>query len=53
MGTLLTFGEPHRDECLVHGYSNSITNPPHINFVIRHLWDEGKDNVPVGSMPLI
>ena len=53
MGTLLTFGEPHRDKCLVHGFSSPITNRPHFNFVLRELWDEGKENVPGGSRPLI
>ena len=53
IGTLLTFGEPRRDQCLVRGVSNPITNRPHINFVIRGLWNEGKENVPAGSKSLI
>ena len=42
METLLTFGECHRDEPLVHGLPNPMTNRPHINFIVWDLWDEGK-----------
>lgn len=53
VGTLLTFGQFHRDQCPVHGFSKPIAGRPHINFVMWELWDEGKENVPVGSRPLI
>ena len=34
MGTLLTFGEFHRDEPLAHRFSNPMTNRSHINSIM-------------------